>query len=109
MEGQKQIVEALDGLREDLAQRHSENVTSLGVTEKKLDEVIRRVDDLHKAFPGGDPDGHRRYHESLIERAEARTKFYNDLRSELAKKGLWALLVLIGLALWQYLKSKVIA
>ncbi|MEK6294169.1 MAG: hypothetical protein V4793_22845 [Paraburkholderia tropica] len=109
MEGQKQIVEALDGLREDLAQRHSENVTAQSVADRKLDEVIRRVDDLHKAFPGGDWDGHRRYHETLIERAEARAKFYNDLRSELAKKGLWALLALIGVALWQYLKSKVIA
>ncbi|WP_343666332.1 hypothetical protein [Paraburkholderia tropica] len=109
MEGHEQIVRAIDELRSDIEQRHSENVTSLGVTELKLDEVIRRVDDLHKAFPGGDPDGHRRYHESLIERAEARTKFYNELRAELAKKGLWALLALISVALWQYLKSRVIA
>jgi hypothetical protein len=109
MEGQKQIVEALDGLRDDLAQRHSENVTAQSITDKKVDEAIRRIDDLHKAFPGGDWDGHRRYHETLIERAEARTKFYNDLRAELAKKGLWALLALIGIAVWQYFKSKVIA
>ncbi|WP_322070997.1 hypothetical protein [Paraburkholderia bannensis] len=109
MEGHTQIVQAIDGLRNDIAQRHSENVTSLEVTERKVDEVIRRVDELHKAFPGGDPDGHRRYHETLIERAEARTKFYNDLRAELAKKGLWALLALIGIAVWQYFKSKVIA
>ncbi|WP_430230466.1 hypothetical protein [Paraburkholderia tropica] len=109
MEDAKQIVDELGALREDLAQRHSENVTAAGVADRKLDEVIRRVDDLHKAFPGGDWDGHRRYHETLIERAEARAKFYNDLRAELAKKGVWALIALIGIALWQYFKSKVIA
>lgn len=118
MEGHKQIVDALGALRDDLAQRqgelradleqrHSENVTQREVTDRKVDEVIRRVDDLHKAFPGGDWEGHRRYHETLIERAEARTRFYNELRAELAKKGLWALIALLGVALWQYFKSRV--
>lgn len=72
-----------------------------------MDEVIRRVDDLHKAFPGGDWEGHRRYHECLIRKMEARTKFYEDLRSHLAKNGIWAVLVVLGLAIWQYFKIKV--
>jgi hypothetical protein len=108
-EGWRAVVSAVDSLRDEIDQRHVENRSDSEVQGRKLDEVIRRVDDLHKAFPGGDWEGHRRYHETLIEKAEARTKFYEDLRGELAKKGMWALIVLLGLALWQYFKSKVIS
>lgn len=107
VEGHLEVVAAINGLRDDLDQRHLENTTALGVTERKVDEVIRRVDDLHDAFPGGDWEGHRRYHEAIIKKIEAHEKFYQDLRAELAKKGMWALIVLLGLALWQYFKTKV--
>lgn len=107
MEGHAQVVEAIKGLREDLAERHLENTTAIGVTEKKVDEAIRRIDDLHEAFPGGDWEGHRRYHEAIIKKLEAREQFYQELRSELAKKGVWAVLALVGVALWQYFKAKV--
>jgi hypothetical protein len=101
------VVAALDGLRDEIAQRHTENRSDNEVQARKLDEVIRRVDDLHKGFPNDDPDGHRRAHEALIAKEEARTQFYEDLRRELAKKGMWALIGLLGVALWQYVKSKV--
>jgi hypothetical protein len=101
------IADALNKLRDEIGQRHVENTSSLEVLEKDLKVVIDRVDDLAKGFPGGDPEGHRRAHEALIRKAEARAKFYEDLCSELAKKGLWALLALIGIAVWQYVKTKV--
>lgn len=100
------VVEALDGLRNDINARHTENSSTLEVLEGKVNEVISRVDDLHRGFPDGDPDAHCRYHETLIRKAEARADFYTDLRAELAKKGLWALIVLIGVAVWQYVKGK---
>src|ERR1700761_3001234 len=106
-DGWRTGVSVLDSFRDEINQRHVENRSDNEVQGRKLDEVIRRVDDLRKAFPGGDWDGHRRYHETLIERAEARTKFYDDLRAELAKKGMWALLALLGVALWQFVKAKV--
>lgn len=109
MEGHQQIVSALAALKDDLDQRHRENVTSQAVTDAKVTEAIRRIDDLHRGFPDGDPDAHCRYHEILIKKAEARADFYMELRAELAKKGMWALIVLLGLALWQYIKSKVTA
>lgn len=107
-EGFSAVVRAIDNLRDEIGQRHVENTSSLEVLEKDLKVVIDRVDDLAKGFPGGDADGHRRAHEALIRRAEERAKFYEDLRSELAKKGLWALIALIGVALWQYVKTKVV-
>jgi hypothetical protein len=103
------IAAAILAIKDDLDQRHDENVTRHLVTDRKVDEAIRRIDDLHKAFPGGDWEGHRRYHEAMIERIEARSKLYQDLRTELAKKGLWAVVIGIGTAIWFYFKSKVLS
>jgi hypothetical protein len=107
MEGTKEIVAALGQLKEDLDQRHLENIGAQAVTDAKVVEAIRGIDELRKAFPDNDPDGHRRYHEAIIASIEDRGAFYRTLRDELAKKGLWALVIVVGLALWQYLKLKV--
>lgn len=106
MDGVNEVVAAILSLKEDLDQRHGENITAQAVTEKKIVEAIRGIDELRKAFPDGDADGHRRYHESIIRKNEAREKFYDDLRAELAKKGLWALIAMVGVALWAFVKSK---
>ncbi|SAL19794.1 hypothetical protein AWB68_00686 [Caballeronia choica] len=109
MEGQQEVVAAILSLQADLNQRHSENVTRHDVTDKKVEEAIRRIDDLHKAFPGGDWDGHRRYHEAVIQKIAARGRPYQDLQAELAKKGLWAFIVGLAAAVWYYTKAKVIS
>lgn len=106
MDGVDKVVAAILSLKEDLDQRHGENITAQAVTEKKIVEAIRGIDELRKAFPDGDADGHRRYHESIIRKNEAREKFYEDLRAELAKKGLWAVIAVIATAMWFYVKSK---
>jgi len=107
MDGAKEIVSAILSLKADLDQRHGENIMSQSVTEKKVVEIQRGVDEIRRAFPDGDWDGHRRYHEAIIKKLEAREQFYQDLRGELAKKGLWAVLVMVGLALWAFFKAKV--
>src|SRR5471032_1488814 len=95
-----EIAEAIRELIADLHQRHSENVTRHEVTDRKVDEAIRRIDDLHDAFPGGDWDGHRRYHEAVIKKLEARAKLFEELRSHLLKNGLWVGLGFVAWALW---------
>lgn len=108
MEGHTDVVAAIKGLRDDINQRHGENLIAQGVTDKKVDEAIRRIDDLHKAFPGGDWEGHRRYHEAMIDRIEKRTKLYDEMLEELSKKGMWALIVFIGAAIFYYVKGKLL-
>lgn len=107
-QGWHAVVEAIDSLRNEIGERHVENTSSLEVLEKDLKVVIERVDDLAKGFPGGDWEGHRLYHEAVIKKMEARTALYQELRLQLVTKGLWALLALMGVALWQYVKGKVI-
>lgn len=75
------------------------------VLEKKLDEILDELKALNAAFPKTedghiDSEGHRRYHEHLIEAAHAQTLFWNQMQLDVAKKGIWGLLtILIGLAL----------
>ncbi|MHB9838519.1 hypothetical protein Q8F57_027195 [Paraburkholderia terrae] len=107
MEAHEQVVEAIEGLRSDLNQRHTENIDRLAVTDRLVHEAIGRIDQLHKAFPEGDCEGHRRYHEAVIRKMEDRAEFWKSLRNELASKGLWAVVLLLAAALWAYLKAKV--
>lgn len=101
------IADALRELTVTLNQRHGENITSIGATEAKVDEAIRRIDDLHKAFPNGDWEAHRDYHAALIKRIELRNKLYEAALDELVRKGPWALILMLGSALVFYIKSKV--
>jgi hypothetical protein len=67
---------------------------------KKLDEIIDVLEGLTGAFAKNadgsvDFDGHRRYHESMIRAANAQERFWIELKLEIAKKGVWGLLVVI--------------
>jgi len=72
---------------------------------KKLDEIIDVLEGLTGAFAKNadgsvDFDGHRRYHESMIRAANAQERFWVELKLEIAKKGVWGLLVVtVGLIL----------
>ena len=78
----------------------------------ELKDMNDKLIDLHndhvsEAFPMADPASHRQYHEKLIKSAEAQTKMYDAIRTEVVKKGfLWALVILTGL-LWVGFEQKV--
>lgn len=55
---------------------------------------------MTSAFPDGDPDGHRRHHEAVIEREEARAAFWKKMFFELSKYGLIAFLGWLVLSTW---------
>jgi len=77
---------------------------SISHIEEQLDQVLADLKSIKGAFPEdefGNVDmlGHRRYHEEMIAAARAQTKFWEELRRDLIKKGLvWALIAVIGLA-----------
>lgn len=73
--------------------------------ERKLDLILDELKKLENAFPrseDGEVDymGHRKYHESLIRAAEAQAEFWSDLKKEVAKKGIIAVLVIVCGLLW---------
>jgi len=68
--------------------------------EQKLDLILEEVKQLKRAFPKdedgeSDFEGHRRAHEQLITAAKAQTKFWEELRLDVIKKGLWGMLIII--------------
>lgn len=74
---------------------HEMKSTLKGHIDTEPSEWASVLSDLiGKAFPAGDPDGHRRFHEAAIEAAEDRAKFWKDMRNALAKWGL------LGFTLW---------
>lgn len=62
-----------------------------------IDNIVR----LESAFPDG-PENHAAYHAKLIRATEAQQKFWEDLSTDLKKKGIKSLvLILVGLIVWK--------
>lgn len=55
---------------------------------------------MRKAFPEGDPDGHRRSHEAAIRAAEERAEFWSAMRKEVGKWGLISVLGFLVVSAW---------
>jgi hypothetical protein len=52
------------------------------------------IENLNGAFPDG-PIEHRRAHEAMINAAKAEERFWSELKLDIAKKGVWSLLIII--------------
>ena len=88
------------------------NQTTLADSQAKLDtkltnhmldetkEIADAMAKVLKAFPGDDPDGHRRHHEAVIKEAEAKAAFWEKMKYELVRWGLIAFLGWAAYALW---------
>lgn len=92
------VLTAIAKLDQRLGREHAENLDANA-------DFKRRLDELQRAFPGGDPEGHRRAHEQMIEQAAARTRFWMDMRGKLLEKGIWAVVVFVAGSVWFYLKK----
>lgn len=96
------LIATVSRLDTRLEQEHAENRTDTADFKR---EVRDKLDDLRRAFPGDDPEGHRRFHEALIAESAARKAFWSDLRGRLIEKGIWAVLVFVAGALAFYWKE----
>ena len=57
------------------------------------------------AFPGGDYQGHARYHDEVILMMQDRRKTRQAVVEQVVKGSVWALLLSVGAACWQYFKD----
>lgn len=67
----------------------------------QLGAILEKLSQFEEAFPKDrnnrpDMSGHRRSHEADIAAAKAKERFYEELRLDLAKKGSWALVMVIA-------------
>lgn len=87
----------------DSVHRLNDSVLTL---DQKFDKHVKTQGDdlktaMDTAFPEGDADGHRRHHEAVIKAAEDRAKFWQSMRTELAKWGLIGFTGWLVFTLWQ--------
>lgn len=61
---------------------------------------------LKSAFPGGDPEEHRRYHQEAIEFMRERRELWKSIRERSLTALVWAALIGLGSAVWHYLQLK---
>lgn len=68
-----------------------------------------KIADLHKkiesGFPYGDLIEHRKVHENYIKQAAERAALWKSVREKTVTGIVWAGLMLIGSALWEFIKA----
>jgi hypothetical protein len=79
----------------------------LAATRVELAANTRKTEQLLAGFPAGDIDGHRRYHESVIEWRELRNKMVREALIKVAQGGAMAGAGWVALALWRSFKITV--
>ena len=73
----------------------------LEIIEQSLAAMDKDLKMVSKAIPRTslnelDADGHRHYHESIIRAARQQEKFWIELREDLTKKGLTAIMLVVA-------------
>lgn len=69
-----------------------------------LAENTRKTEQILKAFPGDDTEGHRRYHQAIIERLEQRNRIVQSCLEKAAQAGVIAGMGWVLLAIYNYAK-----
>lgn len=97
-----------NGVLYDLVAQHNEALIEMSKSMADLLLEIRAQGALYSAcqetlastVPDGDHDGHRRYHEAVIKKMEARAKLWQDVSSSVTKWGVIGILGWVGMSMW---------
>lgn len=84
-----------------------DHLALLTAIREELAVNTRKTDQLLHAFPAGDTDGHRRYHEAVIEWRELRNKLVREALIKVTQAGALAGAGWVALAIWQSFKLTV--
>lgn len=92
-------------VHDDVKAMHT-NITALDLrlTKHMTEETMELAREISKsmadAFPEGDPAGHRKHHEAVIAKAEARAKFWQKMLYEITKYGLFGFISWLAVTAW---------
>ena len=70
--------------------------------EAKIAELHKKID---SGFPDGDLVEHRKVHENYIKQVAERAALWKSVREKTVTGIVWAGLMLIGSALWEFIKA----
>jgi len=74
-----------------------------GAIHELSEDVKVMSETITKAFPAGDIDGHRRYHEVMIADIESRKKLTQAIIEKTISGLIWSLVVGLGYSIWHEL------
>lgn len=80
---------------------NEEEIAILRRMELALADNTAKTEKVLQAFPGGDCDGHRRYHEGVIEWQELRNKLVREALIKVAQASALGAFGWVALAIWK--------
>jgi hypothetical protein len=95
--GGQPLVQLLSEVRDN----QLDMMANFDTLSKKLADVQASNDRLMSGFPAEDVDGHRRYHESVIEWRELRNKMVREALLKVAGASALAAVGWLALAIWK--------
>lgn len=72
-------------------------------TNEKLSTLENKLDTMRTAFPAGDIEGHKRYHQTMIDMLDERRKLRMAIQEKTVSGLIWAGIVGTSLAVWHEL------
>ncbi len=103
----KALLVALQAMQQQQQRRDAEQQDQRTRDNEALQREIMALSAAVKTgFPDGDLDGHRRYHELLIEEALERKRMRSAIFIHVAKSSTWALILGLLAVLWIGFKKK---
>jgi predicted phage tail protein len=75
--------------------------------DEALKDLREEVNGFKAAFPGGDMDGHCRYHEMIREEFEERRKLRRAIQEKTISGLVWSAIVGAAVIAWTYLKAAI--
>ena len=94
--------EALVGKINEIANSQKEIVDMMNNFEKRHQKHEAAIEKLFRAFPDGDTEGHRRYHELMIENISEKRRLRVAIQEKTISGLIWSGLVGIALIVWNY-------
>lgn len=96
------ILQSVQGLHAKIADLEDLRY-SIGTLTNTVEDHIADENSICKAaFPSGDPDGHRRYHEALLKKAENEAELVMEAKKKLVGLGIPAIIFAIAVVLVFY-------
>jgi hypothetical protein len=94
-----------------MTQHEAQDNLNRPVTHGDLVLLNERLEAIQKSLkemaPHGDIDGHRKYHEALIEAQKRRVKIYDAIIEKTLTALLWAAIVAVCVAVWHEFQDRV--
>ena len=90
---------------EDIVDGQKEIVVRLDKMEAANKQAREDITVLKGAFPDGDVEGHKRYHQTMIQMLEEKRQLRQAVKEKTISGLVWLAIVGIGTAVWHELQS----